>query len=97
MNTYKLRNKQRQLIDAVIKKQPQRIKQLLSKKVDPNGVLDKCLLTPLHFAVIYESQEAAKILLKHGAKKELYDIDGLTPMDWARESMRNDMIAILSN
>lgn len=49
--------------------------------------------TPLHYAAIYDNIEAAKILVKEGAKKTDRNVDGLTPYDLAESA---DMIRLLS-
>ena len=56
------------------------IEYLVKKGWDINHV-DKFLRTPLHWATKSRATESVKILLKHGAKTDLKDVEGKKALD----------------
>ncbi|XP_047033937.1 L-asparaginase 1-like isoform X2 [Helicoverpa zea] len=59
-------------------------------------VLDELKQSPLHKAVLCNRPEAAAYLLKHGADKDLKDILGHTPADYAVRLNRSSMMPLLN-
>jgi ankyrin repeat protein len=55
------------LIDAVIKNDSTKVKNMLQMGVDPNGFLDEAKLRPLHFAAQNNSIESSQLLIAAGA------------------------------
>ncbi len=84
------------LIEAVKKNKPVVTRRLLEKGANPNMVEDWGKVTPLHFAVVYNSKKVIPVLLSAGADLKAKDFDGLTPRDCAI-SIGNEEIASLVN
>lgn len=70
---------------------------LLSKKVNINAVSKKYGLTALHFACMQGHTNVVKVLLIGGANKGIKDIDGMTPLDLAKENKHFNIVELLNN
>lgn len=68
---------------------------LLKKGVDINFRCKKRGATALHYAVKGDGFEAARFLLKHGADVTAMDIDGKTPLDYAKDGGLDDMVELM--
>ncbi len=82
------------LIDAVIKDIPYIVYFLLKEGSDPNFTEDCAKVTPLHYAVIYNSVHVVPILLLAGADPEARDMFGHTPVVDAIELGRKEIAKI---
>jgi ankyrin repeat protein len=87
------------LIEAVIKDlDPAICKLLVEHGADVNVITPKGAgglsndWTPLFYAVYGKRQEAVAILLKHGAKVNIRDSQGKSPLDRAREAKNEAII-----
>jgi len=81
--------------DAVISNNENEIGKFLQCGVNPNVIIDRHKLTPLHFAVLHDSIKATKLLLVAGADLDAEDIEGWTPLDWAMSGGHYAMIDLL--
>ena len=54
----------------------------LGSKINSKTVLG---YTPLHFAVMKDNKDLAKLLIRKGANPETVNVDGKTPLDIAKE------------
>ena len=52
-------------------------------------------VTPLHFAVLLNKPDIARLLLEHGANPNLANNEGETPLDWARNEGYSAIVAML--
>ncbi len=59
-----------------------KMRQCLAKGVDPNAVVDRMRLSPLHLAVTNNDLEAINLLLDAGANPWITDSEGQTPLDF---------------
>lgn len=85
------------LIDAIIKNNVKRVKELLEQGVDPNQTDDWANITPLHYAAFNNSLEIATMLIAAGAKINVRDqIDNESPLDVAKLQGNEAMIKLLS-
>jgi ankyrin repeat protein len=70
------------------------MKILLREGADIHAAGD-CGLTPLHYAAMKGHIEAAMLLLDHGARKDIRDMDGALPIDWARNLKHPAVVQLL--
>ena len=61
---------------------------LIANGADVN-VADMALMTPLHFAVVFDHKEIAELLIANGADVNANDIGGGTPLDYANGVVAN--------
>jgi len=71
------------------------VKLLLDYGFDPNARVVKNGNTPLHNAVAANNIGATRLLLQYGAIKNIRALDGLTPLDRARKSEKQEMVTLL--
>jgi hypothetical protein len=71
------------------------INRLLGAGANPNAVTDNAH-TPLHFAAMRSNVGTAKALIAAGARIELADKSGRTPMDWAVLKNAQTVIELLT-
>jgi ankyrin repeat protein len=83
------------LISAVMANDTLKVQQLLLNGIDPNGVEDSAMVTPLHFAAQYGSYESALILIEAGALIDARTSDGITPLEIAKLHSKFDIVALL--
>ena len=69
------------------------VKLLLDHGANPNSVMRKTKLTPLHLAASNGFAEVCKLLLSHGALTDMRDSNGLTGDEYAQMSPQAPMIA----
>lgn len=69
--------------DATTKNDALKVKKLLESSADPNSYLDSSKITPLHFAALYNSFDAAVLLINAGAIIDSKSIDDETPLEIA--------------
>lgn len=70
------------------------LQELISTKADVNKICDD--KSPLMYAAKYGEIEAAKALIKAGAKVDLKNNEGRTALDYARKYDKKEMITFLS-
>ena len=56
---------------------------LIARGADINSNMCGPGYTPLHWAVIYDNVEVVELLVKKGAKVDMKDIEGRTPLHWS--------------
>jgi ankyrin repeat protein len=83
------------LHDAVLQPNVLVVKLLLDNGFDPNAIATKNGYTPLHFAVAANNIAAARLLLQYGADKRIKCLEGLTPLEKARESEKGAFVSLL--
>jgi ankyrin repeat protein len=79
------------LIKAVIHKDSELVRALLSAGENPNHCLDAAKLTPLHFAAQHNALDIVPLLITAGANIH----DGQTPLDIAKILGHKEMIILL--
>ncbi len=84
------------LIKSIIRRNTHTLKECLLKGTDPNGAEDEDGITPLHYAVLYRSYDATQLLLAAGADPLITNIEGLTPIDLARDNNDEKLLLLLS-
>jgi hypothetical protein len=62
----------------------------LARSVSPDGS------TPLHLAARFGNEEAAKLLIEHGADAAATDADGFAPAQRAREAGHEDLASFVT-
>ena len=72
------------LVAASYFNEPAVLRVLLENGADVNLASSYKKVTPLHFAVSSNKVAKVRLLLEYGADVNLADIDGETPLDWAR-------------
>ncbi len=82
------------LFRAVLDLDHKRVKELLSRGVDPN-VRGNFGVTALHWAVSKGDIEMVKLLLDHGADPNIKDLAGGTPLHWAVAAGFPDIVELL--
>jgi ankyrin repeat protein len=81
------------LVNAVINNNVQRVGSLLNRGADPNSILDKACVTPLHHAAQNNALEVIPLLIEAGALLEAQtEPEGYTATEIAF-SHGNDRIA----
>lgn len=86
------------LINAILKKDMHRVKNLLEQGADPNMYLDEAMIRPLHFAAQNNFLKIVPLLITAGA--DLYaqiQPEGHTPLDIARLHKNNAMVNVLQS
>ena len=71
------------------------VKYILSKGIDINHTNRKSKLTPLMVATCYGRIDILKLLLEHGARKDMVDNKGLSAKDFARKMNKKSILKIL--
>lgn len=84
----------KELADAVVGNDPDRVRYLLDHGADPNAVAELDY-NALQWAVREGHVKIAEILLEHGAQVELRDKDGWSPLMFAVYRNNPDMIRLL--
>lgn len=85
------------LIEAIIQRDTDKVKQLLKQGVDPNATLDEDRITGLHFAAQNNLIDIAILLLSAGANSYAETRpDGYTPLDIAIMHHHQEMIELLT-
>ncbi len=69
--------------------------QCLANGVDPNAVVDRMRLSPLHVAVTNNDLEAINLLLDAGANPWITDSEGQTPLDVINSDAPEDIVITL--
>lgn len=80
------------LIQALIKGEPDKVSDALARGANPNQELADNG-TPLHLAAIFGPSEAVQGLIRAGAELEARDRWGRTPLHWASFSCRDPSVA----
>jgi hypothetical protein len=75
---------------------PHVINRLVERSVPVNAECNARKTTALHEAVAAKQHRSAEILVKAGAKADLSDVRGSTPLDVARRQVDDRMIGILT-
>ena len=76
---------------------------LLAHGADPNRRTPKNLKghtndwTPLFYAIYEKRPDLVSLLLRYRAKTDIKDIEGKTPLQWARERKAPDIVASLES
>jgi ankyrin repeat protein len=83
------------LHEAMLQPNIQAVELLLQNGFDPNAIATKNGYTPLHFAVAANNIAAARLLLRYGADKRIRCLNGLTPLDIAKQSEKSALISLL--
>ena len=84
-------------------KDPRIARALLTHGADPNRRTPKNLKghtndwTPLFYAVYDKRADLVSLLLRFHAKTDLIDIQGKTPLQWARERKAAEVVALLQS
>ena len=81
------------LIEAIVKKDIKKVKELLANGVNPNSSEDSTLFSPLHLAAGNNSLKIVELLIAAGADITAQTEDGITVLDMAQIS-RNPKILI---
>jgi len=81
------------LLSATIKNKLEKVKQYLEKCADINVIDANNNNTPLHYAVKNNNEEIVKLLLQRGAKVNIRNDKGETPLDLA--GVNQNLIQIL--
>ena len=68
---------------------------LLNNEADPNVANLFFKYTPLHIAVEHGDLHMAELLVSHGARIDIGDEDGYTPLDYAEREGNVKMISFL--
>lgn len=76
---------------------PETVELLLKHDADPNVVDNDEHFTPLMHAAAEGNIQVVRILLEHGARKDLTDIDGDNALSFAQENGHDKIVAILEN
>lgn len=84
-----------ELLDAIIANDGAAVQRLLSQGANPNCFEDKCLIRPLHFAAVYNCEDAIFPLIKSGAKIDARTADGYTPLDIAVQLNHEHIVNML--
>jgi ankyrin repeat protein len=84
------------LHDAMFQKNIDIVILLIENGYDINAIGPANGYTPLHDAVMANNAEAAKVLLKYGARRDIKGKDGLTPLEKAKKENKTELIKILS-
>lgn len=71
------------------------LKFLVTNKACNINATDNNGETALHHAVTYGDDKAAKLLVEHGALKNIKNVNGQTPLDIAKEKDNKELIAYL--
>jgi ankyrin repeat protein len=82
------------LIRAIMQKDSARLRSHLEQGISPNCYEDKAHLTPLHYAVMYDSLECAQILIAAGANPLAKDVEDETPWGLAQQFGNAAMIKL---
>lgn len=71
------------------------VRLLLEKGIDVNKTQRRSGFTPLMAAACYGRVEVAKILIEHGANKDLVDFKGFSATDFARKMNKKSILEVL--
>ncbi len=74
---------------------PQTVELLLKNDADPNVVDSDEHFTPLMHAAAEGNIEVVRVLLEHGARKDLTDVDGDNALSFARENGHDKVVSLL--
>lgn len=80
---------------AIYQQNPAIVKLLLDYGFDPNAVAARNGYTPLHNAVAVNNAEAARLLIRSGANKNIKNLDGQTPLEKARKEQKQALVLLL--
>ncbi|MDR3336634.1 MAG: ankyrin repeat domain-containing protein [Treponema sp.] len=84
------------LHDAMFQKNIEVVLLLIENGYDVNAIGPANGYTPLHDAVMANNADAAKILLKYNARRNIKGKDGLTPLEKAIKENKTGLIKLLS-
>jgi ankyrin repeat protein len=84
------------LHDAMFQKNIEVVTLLIESGYDVNAIGPANGYTPLHDAVMANNAGAARVLLEHGARRDIKGKDGLTPLEKAIKENKTELITILS-
>lgn len=86
-----------ELIEAIIRNDVTKVRNLLENGSDPNYADDWANITPLHYAALHNALEIASLLITAGAKIDAIDaVCYETPLDIAMSCKHYDMAELLS-
>lgn len=85
---------ERPLWAAIVTGREAAASRLLKRGADPDGT-GPAHNTPLHVATMRNRADLVRLLIKHGASREVRDRDGRTAADWAREKHFNELVSLL--
>jgi ankyrin repeat protein len=88
------------LLRAAMDGKKDTVEVLLLKKADPNVAAPSCLMTPLHYAAMFDSENSKDIvtlLLQNGADRSKKDYLNRTPSSVAFEEGNLDTMNLIDN
>ncbi len=85
---------ERPLWAAIVTGREAAASRLLERGADPNAT-GPARHTPLHVATMRNRADLVRLLIEHGASRELRDRDGRTAADWASEKHFNELVSLL--
>ena len=85
---------ERPLWAAIVTGRKAAASRLLKRGADPNAT-GPARHTPLHVATMRNRADLVRLLIEHGASREVRDRDGRTAADWAREKHFNELVSLL--
>lgn len=83
------------LIEAILSRNADVVKNLLEAGADVNDYEDSERIAPLHFAALSSSLEIVTLLVDYGADVNQMTCECITPLDVAEQSRKKDIISYL--
>ena len=83
------------LINAIKRNNIKAVVGFLEGGADPSHFEDAAMITPLHYAVVYNVPDAIPILIGAGADLKAKTSEGMTPLDYAKYHKHTDLVDLL--